>query len=105
MSETKSGAESSANESEAAAGHFYPVGKPGQPWGAVELEQWRTTQPARRRYAEDVEPRIEALAERFEKITYGQLDYGGENYPLLALRSHPFDPALPTALVTGGVHG
>ncbi len=49
--------------------------------------------------------RIQALADRFETLNYGDLDYAGETYSLFALRSEPHDPALPTALVTGGVHG
>lgn len=84
---------------------FYPIGTPGQPWGAAELDQWRARQPRRRRYDADVLPRIDALADRFERIVYGQTDYAGETYPLLALRGRDFDPALPGALVTGGVHG
>ncbi len=84
---------------------FYPVGTPGQPWGEDELNQWRARQPRQRRYDEEVVPRIEALADRYEKIAYGELDYAGETYTLLALRDRAFDPALPTALVTGGVHG
>ncbi len=84
---------------------FYPVGTPGQPWGEEELNQWRARQPRRRRYDEDVVTRIEALADRYEKTAYGQLDYAGEAYTLYALRDRRFDPALPTALVTGGVHG
>jgi hypothetical protein len=58
-----------------------------------------------RRYDADVVPRIDALAERYEKVAYGKLDYAGEQYTLFALRDRHFDPALPTALVTGGVHG
>ena len=50
-------------------------------------------------------PRIEALAPRFDKVAYGQLDYAGETYTLFALRSRDWNPALPAALVTGGVHG
>lgn len=84
---------------------FYPIGTPGQPWGDAEVAQWRATQHAQRRYADDVEPRIKALAARFETIEYGALDYAGEHYALYAVRSAPFDPALPCALVTGGVHG
>lgn len=84
---------------------FYPFGTPGQPWGEAELNQWRSSQSRQRHYEEDVVPRIEALADRFETITYGQLDYAGETYSLFALRSDPYDPALPTAFVTGGVHG
>lgn len=84
---------------------FYPVGTPGQPWGEEERDQWRRRQSRRRRYDVDVVPRIDALAARFDKSIYGQLDYAGERYSLLALRSRNFTPALPTALITGGVHG
>ena len=84
---------------------FYPIGIPGQPWGEDERKQWRASQPVKRRYAEDVVPRIEALADRFDMLTYGELDYAGETYALFALRNGPPDSALPTALVTGGVHG
>ncbi len=85
--------------------HFYPIGTPGQPWGAAEIEQWRQRQSRHRGYDEDVVPRIEALADRFDTVAYGQLDYAGERYTLFAVRSRNFDPGLPTALVTGGVHG
>lgn len=84
---------------------FYPVGTPGQPWGAAEREVWRGRQQRLRRYDEEVLPRIEALASRFDKVAYGQLDYAGETYTLFALRSRDWNPALPAALVTGGVHG
>ncbi|KQZ61624.1 peptidase [Sphingopyxis sp. Root1497] len=84
---------------------FYPVGTPGVPWGALELAQWRSRQSRQRRYDVDVVPRIDALADRYERIEYGQLAYDGEQYALLALRDRTFDPALPTALLTGGVHG
>lgn len=84
---------------------FYPVGTPGVPWGTLELAQWRSRQSRLRRYDVDVVPRIDALADRYERIEYGQLAYDGERYALLALRDRTFDPALPTALLTGGVHG
>jgi hypothetical protein len=84
---------------------FYPIGTAGQPWGDDELDQWRARQPRQRSYDEDVVTRIEALADRYETIAYGQLDYAGETYALLALRDRRFDPALPSVLVTGGVHG
>lgn len=84
---------------------FYPVGTPGQPWGETERNLWRARQLRRRRYDEDVLPRIEALADRFDKVAYGRLDYAGETYTLYALRSREWNAALPTALVTGGVHG
>ena len=84
---------------------FYPLGVPGRPWGEAERDAWRARQRRQRRYDQDVVPRIEALAGRFETLPYGRLDYEGERYTLFALRSREFDPALPTALVTGGVHG
>jgi hypothetical protein len=83
----------------------YPVGIPGQPWGAAERSQWRARQTRQRRYDADVVPRIAALADRYEQVPYGHLDYAGETYTLLALRDRLFDAALPTVLVTGGVHG
>ncbi len=84
---------------------FYPIGIPGQAWGEYERKQWRARQSVRRRYAQDVVPRIEAMTDQFDIITYGQLDYAEKIYSLFALRNGPHDPALPTAFVTGGVHG
>lgn len=83
----------------------YRIGTPGQPWGENELKQWRSGQSRLRRYDEQVLPRIEALARMLDTVPYGQLDYAGETYRLLALRSRKLDPSLPTILVTGGVHG
>jgi len=85
--------------------HFYPIGVPGQKWGESELAEWRSRQVRHRRYEVDVVPRIEALAESYDKIVYGALDYADEHYDLLALKSRNFDPGLPLALITGGVHG
>jgi len=83
----------------------YPVGTPGRPWGAAELDQWRARQRRRRSYALDVTPRIAALADRFATVEYGHLDYAGERYALFAVLSRNWDPTKPAALVTGGVHG
>ncbi|PZQ58960.1 MAG: peptidase, partial [Phenylobacterium zucineum] len=83
----------------------YPIGTPGQPWGEPERNQWRARQSRHRRYDQDVLPRIDALADRFARISYGRLDYAGETYELCALASRDWDAALPVALVTGGVHG
>lgn len=87
------------------AAAFYPVGTPGQPWGPAERAQWRALQHVQRRHAQDVLPRIEALAGTFERIEYGSVSHDGEHWPLLALRSRAWDASLPAALVTGGVHG
>lgn len=83
----------------------YPVGTPGRPWGEAEREAWRARQTRHRRYDREVLPRIEGLADRFELIGYGQLDYAGETYRQYALSSRTWDASLPAALVTGGVHG
>lgn len=84
---------------------FYPIGTPGQAWGEAEKAQWRALQRPRRSYREEVVAAIGQLGERLEVVPYGQLDYPPEQYPLLALRSRHWDDALPSALVTGGVHG
>lgn len=81
------------------------IGVPGKPWGEAERNQWRALQTAQRSYAEDVVSRIDALAERFERVVYGRIEYGRDTYDLYAFHTGEIDPALPTALVTGGVHG
>lgn len=84
---------------------FYPIGVAGRPWGDPERALWRARQSRRRSYDHDVAGRITALGDRFEIVDYGQLSYGGDRYVLKALRSRSADPAIPTALITGGVHG
>lgn len=83
----------------------YPIGTPGQPWGEVEVAQWLARQSRKRSYADDVLAVVQGLRDRFELIEYGQLDYGSDRYPLIALRSRDWDETRPFALVTGGVHG
>lgn len=83
----------------------YPIGTPGQPWGAAEKAEWLSRQKRLRSYADEVLSRIEPLRERFDVVQYGQLDYAQESFPLLAIRSRNWNDALPTMLVTGGVHG
>ena len=85
---------------------FHPIGTPGQPWGAAEKAEWRAQQRVQRSHADDVVAAIDRLRDRFAVEQYGTLDYGpGETYPLLAVRSRDWNDALPTMLVTGGVHG
>jgi hypothetical protein len=84
---------------------LYPIGTPGRAWGEAERDQWRARQSRRRRYDRDVLPRVQELAGRFEQLSYGRLDYAGEAYEQVALSSRAWDPSLPAALVTGGVHG
>jgi hypothetical protein len=84
---------------------FYPLGTPGHPWGATERAQWRARQVRQRSYADDVLSVVDHLRERLDVETYGEVVYGDEHFPLMALRSRGWSPALPTVLVTGGVHG
>lgn len=83
----------------------YSIGTPGQPWGPAEKARWRSQQAVRRSYCEDVVGPIQQLGDRFQLQQYGTLDYAPDRFPLFAVRSHNWDDALPTALVTGGVHG
>lgn len=90
--------------------HSYPIGTPGQAWGAAERDQWRARQVRQRSYADDVLTAIEGLRGRFDVEPYGDIVYAdahhpAERFPLRALRSRPWDAALPSVLVTGGVHG
>ncbi len=85
--------------------HPFPV-NPGTPWGDAEKSAWRAGRRKQRSHAEDVVARVEALADRFDVVRYGELDAGGDGvFPLLALRSREWSEQLPVALVTGGVHG
>jgi len=84
---------------------FYPIGTPGQPWGAAELAAWRANQVKQRSYAEDVLSVVERLRDQFDVVEYGAVDYGSEHYPLVSIRSRDWRKELPVLLVTGGVHG
>jgi hypothetical protein len=84
----------------------YPIGTPGVPWNEHNKQQLRDAQKWQRSYAEDVLSAVERLRVRFDVEQYGELDYGSDGrFPLYALRSRNWNDALPTALVTGGVHG
>ena len=85
--------------------YFYPIGTPGQAWGAAERDHWRARQLRQRSYADDVLARIDHLRERFDVVPYGEVAYADERFPLFAIRSRNWQPGLPSALVTGGVHG
>ena len=84
---------------------FYPIGTPGQPWGAEERAAWLATQVKHRSYADDVLSAIRPLQHEFDVAEYGALDYGTEHYPLMVVRSRNWRDDLPVMLVTGGVHG
>jgi len=83
----------------------YPIGTPGTPWGAAEKAKWLALQVRHRSYADEVVAAIEPLRAKFDVVEYGELKYGDERFPLLAIRSRDWNDALPVALVTGGVHG
>ena len=85
--------------------NFYPIGTPGQPWGAGELAQWRARQVRHRSYVSDVLGAVERLRSRFDVQPYGEVVYGDERFPMFAIRSRHWQPGVPGVLVTGGVHG
>ncbi|TWH15413.1 hypothetical protein L613_001600000310 [Pseudoxanthomonas taiwanensis J19] len=70
---------------------FHPIGIPGQPWGPAEKAQWLAMQRRRRSHADEVVAPVRALADAWDVLEYGMLDYAGERYPLLALRSRGWD--------------
>ena len=74
-------------------------------WSPHDRAAWLASRVKSRSYADEVLSKIDALRERFDVAEYGQIDYGGERYPLLALKSRDWRDDLPVALVTGGVHG
>lgn len=82
----------------------YPIGTPGEKWGANEVVLWRSKQQKQRSY-QDILKLIKPLEVRFDSDVYGTLDYDGEQFPLMGLRSRNWDHRRPTVLVTGGVHG
>jgi hypothetical protein len=83
----------------------YPIGTPGQPWGAAEIKAWRERLVRQRSYAQDVLAAIEPLRQDFDNSEYGALDCDGERFALLAVRSRGWRDDLPVLVVTGGVHG
>mgnify|MGYP003526770511 FL=1 len=75
------------------------------PWVETDRATWLASRVKQRSYADEVLSRIELLGYRFDVQEYGQLDYSGEHFPLLALKSRDWSDEFPTMLVTGGVHG
>lgn len=84
---------------------FYPIGTPGKPWGPQEVATWRARQVRQRSYEGGVALRVDALRSCYDVSEYGTLDYAPDRYPLYVLRSQNWNDALPTMIVTGGVHG
>jgi len=83
----------------------YLNGLPTSVWDSADRAAWLASRVKSRSYADEVLSKIDALRERFDVVEYGQIDYGGERYPLLALKTRDWRDDLPVALVTGGVHG
>lgn len=83
----------------------YPIGTPGQPWGAEEKSIWLAAQQIKRSYEDEVRAKIEALANRYDIVQYGALSIDEQRYPLFAIHSKNWDQNKPNVLVTGGVHG
>jgi hypothetical protein len=83
----------------------YPIGTPGQAWGVAEIALWRSKQLRLRSYADEVLRAVDALRDRFDAVSYGEVAYAGERFDLMALRSCDWQSGLPSVLITGGVHG
>jgi hypothetical protein len=83
----------------------YPIGTPGTPWGEAERAEWLALQRRQRSYEAEVLTVIERLRSRFDVQQYGDLRYGDERFPLMAIRNRDWRDDLPVVLVTGGVHG
>jgi len=83
----------------------YPIGTPGQPWGAAEKALWLARQVRQRSYQDDVLAAIEPFRERFDVTEYARIDYPPESFSVQAVRNRDWRETLPVALVTGGVHG
>jgi len=83
----------------------YPIGTPGQPWGAAEKAEWLATREIKRSYSEEVLSKLEGLKERFDVLQYGALSLDSSRYPLFAVKSRIWTNGKPYVLVTGGVHG
>ncbi|WP_114634803.1 M14 family metallopeptidase [Vibrio splendidus] len=85
--------------------YTYPIGKPGKKWQQAERQAWFAQRTVKREYQQEVVPKIQALADRFDIEQYGALSYDEARFPLFAIKSKNWDASKPTILVTGGVHG
>jgi hypothetical protein len=81
------------------------IGTPGKAWAQADIADWRSQVNRQRSYADEVLRPLERRPTELELIEYGELSYAGENFSLVALRSRNWQPDLPSALITGGVHG
>ncbi len=69
------------------------------------MARWRARQQRLRSHADDVLRALDRLREHLDVLTYGELEYGEERYPLHAVRLGDWPSDRPAVLVTGGVHG
>ena len=89
------------------SGHFYPIGVAGVAWADAERKAWRASAQhvVARSYNDEVLKRVESLRENFTVSQYGALSCDATRYPLMVVKSKAWDAALPSVLITGGVHG
>lgn len=81
-------------------------GKDLKPWGPEEKEAWFKRQTVQRSYKHDVLDRLAALpTDKFKLEQYGALSHDPQRYPLMRVKSQPWNDENPTILITGGVHG
>lgn len=83
----------------------YPIGTPGEPWGAEERAEWKAAQSVKRSYHGEVVKKLPENIPGYTLHRYGALPYNEERYPLYVLLPEHFDKSKRTVLVTGGVHG
>jgi len=84
---------------------FYPIGVPGEPWTDEHRAEWFATQSVQRSYHDEVIAQLDAIGDDFVVSQYGALPIDAERYPLFAVEMSSGNPELPSALITGGVHG
>lgn len=82
----------------------YPIGTPGQKWGAQEKSQWFALQEVKRSYKEEVLNKLARLKPRFDVKQYGCLPIDEQRYPIFFIANN-WREDKPIALVTGGIHG
>ena len=67
---------------------------------------WLKQTTVHRSYRDEVVLKLEQLDKgQFDVQQYGALSQDQSRYPLFAVRSRNWDPAKPSVLITGGVHG
>ena len=74
-------------------------------WGKSEKLAWLQQQSLKRSYHDEVVTKMDALEIKFSILSYGALSIDPVKYPLFMLKSLHWNEALPTVLITGGVHG